>query len=119
VTATLKGLTNIIIGAAIEIHRELRAGMLEAAYQNCLAIELLHRGLKIERQKLLPLMYKGKALDCGCRLDLLVEGTVAVEVPSRSSNESMPPRCSRTCASLAARSVCSSTSTWRGWLGTD
>jgi GxxExxY protein len=56
--------------------------MLEAAYENCLALELVHRGLNVERQKLLPLTYKGTALGCGYRLDLLVEGAVVVEVKS-------------------------------------
>jgi GxxExxY protein len=77
---SLNALTQTIIGAAIEVHRELGPGMLENAYETCLTFELLRRDLVIERQKLLPLTYKGQLMDCGYRLDLLVEGTVIVEI---------------------------------------
>ena len=63
----LNALTQTIIGAAIEVHRELGPGMLESAYEACLAFELLERGLTIERQKALPLIYKAQLLDCGYR----------------------------------------------------
>jgi GxxExxY protein len=77
----LNALTQSIIGAALEVHRELGPGLLEQAYEACLAFELLNKGLTIERQKLLPLVYKGHPLDLGgYRLDLLVEGAVIVEV---------------------------------------
>ena len=83
----LNVLTETIIGSAIEVHRELGPGMLERAYERCLALELLQRGLKTERQKLLPLTYKAQILNCGYRLDLLVEDAVIVEVKSIESLE--------------------------------
>jgi GxxExxY protein len=73
-------LTGIIIGAAIEVHRILGPWLLESAYEACLAFELKNRGLKAERQVELPLCYKGINLECGYRLDLLVNDTVIVEV---------------------------------------
>lgn len=69
-----------IIGAAIEVHRHLGPGLLESAYQTCLAFELRQRGLKVEEQKPLPVIYKDVRLDCGYRLDLLVEDAVVVEI---------------------------------------
>ena len=77
-------LTEIIIGAAIEAHRNLGPGLLESAYEACLAFELKERGLKVERQVELPLRYKEVHLDCGYRLDLLVHGVVIVEVKAAS-----------------------------------
>lgn len=77
-------LTGIIIGAAIEVHRFLGPGLLESAYEACLAFELKERGLKIERQVELPLCYKEMHLDCGYRLDLLVNEIVIVEVKAVS-----------------------------------
>jgi GxxExxY protein len=77
----LNRLTQSIIGAALEVHRELGPGLLEQAYEACLAFELLGRGFNIERQKALPLTYKNHPLDfVGYRIDLLVEGVVVVEV---------------------------------------
>jgi len=77
----LNTLTQAIIGAALEVHRELGPGLLEQAYEACLAFELLSKRFRIERQKLLPLAYKGHPLDVGgYRLDLRVEGLVIVEV---------------------------------------
>jgi GxxExxY protein len=77
----LNSLTAAIIGAALEVHRELGPGLLEQAYEACFAYELLARGLSIERQKALPLTYKNQTLDfVGYRLNLLVEGAVVVEV---------------------------------------
>jgi len=78
----LNSLTERIIGAALAVHRELGPGMLEKACEACLAFELASRGLKLERQKTLPLTYKGMHLDCGYRIDLLVEDLVVVEVKS-------------------------------------
>ncbi len=75
-----KELTGQIIGAAIEVHRELGPGLLESAYQTCLAQELKLRNLKFEKEKPLPVSYKGCQLDCGYRLDFLVEGKVVVEL---------------------------------------
>lgn len=76
----LNDITEAIIGAAIGVHRELGPGMLESAYEACLAYELIQRGFKIERQKELPLKYRDITLECGYRLDLLVEDSVIVEV---------------------------------------
>jgi GxxExxY protein len=78
----LNALTEQIIGAAIAVHHALGPGMLESAYEASLALELLTIGLGVERQKRLPLIYRGHTLDCGYRLDLLVEGKVVVEVKS-------------------------------------
>ncbi|HLF04401.1 MAG TPA: GxxExxY protein [Dehalococcoidia bacterium] len=77
---SLNQVTAAIIGAAIEVHRTLGPGLLESAYEACLAYELLERGLKVEQQKPLPLVYKEVTLDCGYRLDLLVENAVIVEI---------------------------------------
>jgi GxxExxY protein len=76
----LNQLSNVIIGAAVRVHDELGPGMLESAYEACLMFELLDQGLRAEREKPLPLVYRGRRLDCGCRLDLLVEDAIIVEV---------------------------------------
>ena len=76
----LNRVTGDIIGSAIEVHRALGPGLLESAYESCLVFELVQRGLKVEQQKPLPVVYRGVQLDCGYRLDLLVESTVIVEV---------------------------------------
>lgn len=76
----LNRLTEAIIQAAIEVHRTLGPGLLESAYEACLAFELAQRGLKVEQQKPLPVVYKDVRLDCGYRLDLLVEDKVIVEI---------------------------------------
>lgn len=68
-----------IIAAAIAVHRALGPGLLESAYEACLAFELNSRGLAVERQKPLPVHYRDVRLDCGYRLDLLVESVVIVE----------------------------------------
>ena len=69
-----------IIGAAIEVHRQLGPGLLESAYQRCLCHELSLQGINFECERALPVMYKGLALDCGYRLDLLVVGQVVVKI---------------------------------------
>jgi len=74
--------TEKIVGAAIEVHRHLGPGLLESTYETCLAYELQSAGLKVERQKSLPVIYKKIAIDQGYRLDLLVEGQVIVELKS-------------------------------------
>jgi GxxExxY protein len=74
--------TDPIIGAAIEVHRQLGAGLLESTYEECLCHELHLRGIGFGRQLDLPVSYKGLQLDCGYRLDLLVENTVVVELKS-------------------------------------
>ena len=71
-----------VIGAAIEVHKMLGPGLLESAYEECLCREMQLRGIKFKRQVLLPLKYKGAVLDCGYRLDLLVEDRVIVELKS-------------------------------------
>lgn len=76
----INAITEQIIGAAIEVHRELGPGLLESAYEACLVYELAQRGLKVERQKALPVRYKDVNLDAGYRLDLLVEDCVIVEL---------------------------------------
>jgi len=73
-------LTGQIIAAAIEVHRELGPGLLESAYQACLAREFSVRGLSFEQEKPLPVEYKGVRVDCGYRLDFLVAGKVVVEL---------------------------------------
>jgi len=78
----LNDLTEIIIGSAIAVHKELGPGLLESAYEACLAYELTEKGLAIERQKNLPVIYRGLKMDCGYRLDLLVEEKIVVEIKS-------------------------------------
>ncbi len=77
---TMNEITQAIIGAAIEVHRVLGPGLLESAYEECLCRELALRGVPFERQQPLPVNYKGLALDCGYRLDLLVSRLVVVEI---------------------------------------
>jgi GxxExxY protein len=69
-----------IIGCAIQVHRELGPGLLESSYEECLYFELLQSGLFVEKQKALPLVYKEVKLECGYRIDLMIEGKVIVEV---------------------------------------
>lgn len=78
----LKKLTETIIGAAIAVHRELGPGLLESAYEACLEYELMEKGLTVERQKELPVLYKNVQVDCGYRIDLLVEREVILELKS-------------------------------------
>ena len=73
-------ITGGIIGAAIHVHRELGPGLLESAYEACLAYELVRRGFDIEVQKAVPLIYQGVQLDCGYRLDMVVNNCVIVEL---------------------------------------
>ena len=76
----LDQISHRIIGAAIEVHRHLGPGLLESAYQSCLAFELKQLGVKLEEQKPLPVVYKQVRLDCGYRLDLVVEDEIIVEI---------------------------------------
>ncbi len=76
----LDSVTRRVIGAAIEVHRRLGPGLLESAYQICLAFELRHLGIAVEEQKPLPVVYRDVKLDCGYRLDLVVEDSVVVEI---------------------------------------
>ena len=79
---SLNKLTESIIGAAIQVHRTLGPGLLESAYEACLAYELEKKGLPVGRQRPVPLVYELSKLECGYRMDLLVEHSVVVEVKS-------------------------------------
>src|SRR5271165_663757 len=78
-------LTLEIIGAAIKIHRKLGPGLLESAYEACLAYEIEKLGLRVERQKPVPLIYETVKLDCGFRADLVVEGRLALELKCKEA----------------------------------
>jgi GxxExxY protein len=82
-------ITEKIIGAAIEVHKHLGPGMLESAYEECLAYELNKQGLEVERQKPVPIHYKEILLDYEYRIDLLVENKVIVELKSVDSLSSI------------------------------
>jgi len=73
-------ITQNIIGCAIEVHKSLGPGLLESAYEECLAFELGKKGLLYRRQQPTPVVYKNIKLDCGYRIDLLVENSVVVEL---------------------------------------
>ena len=75
-------ISNIIIGAAIEIHKALGPGLLESAYKECLYYKLNEMGLVVEKEKPMPLVFEEVRLDCGYRLDLLVENKVVIEIKS-------------------------------------
>jgi len=75
-------ITHEIIGAAMEVHKRLGPGLLESAYEECLSHELRLRNLRVEQQLGVPVVYKEVKLECGYRLDLLVEGRVVVELKS-------------------------------------
>jgi len=77
-------ITQQIIGAAIEVHKTLGPGLLESSYEECLCYELSQRKMQFKRQLSLPLNYKGIKLDCGYRLDLLVEDMVVLELKAAS-----------------------------------
>lgn len=73
-------LSEKVIGLAIEVHRELGPGLLESAYEHCLCWELERSGLRFARQVTLPVTYKGTRLDCGYRMDLVVEERLLLEL---------------------------------------
>ena len=73
-------LSHEVLGAGIEVHRHLGPGLLESAYEHCLARELALRQIEFERQEPIPLVYKDSVIDCGFRLDLLVSGKLVVEL---------------------------------------
>src|SRR6266852_6065405 len=75
-------LSNVVIGCAIKVHSALGPGLLESAYKECLFYELCRAGLAVEKEKALPLVYESVKLECGYRIDLLVEGKVIIEVKS-------------------------------------
>jgi len=73
-------LSNIIIGCAIEVHKQLGPGLLESAYQECLYYELIEAGLTVVKEKSMPIVYKEVKLDHGYRIDLLVNNKVVIEI---------------------------------------
>lgn len=79
--------TSQIIGAAIEVHRHLGPGVLESAYEDCLAWELELRGVAFQRQVMCPIEYKGRRAERACRLDLLVENLIIVELKAEQRIE--------------------------------
>lgn len=81
----LNKITEAIIGAAIEVHRHLGPGLLESAYRECLCYELIQRGHEVMQEVPLPLTYKEVKLNCGYRLDLLVNDAVIIEIKSVES----------------------------------
>ena len=78
-------IANQIIGCAIEVHRALGPGLLESAYQECLFYKLQQVGLVVEKEKPMPLVFEGIKLECGYRIDLLVESKVVIELKSVES----------------------------------
>ncbi len=78
----LNTITGTIIGAAINVHRALGPGLLESAYEACMVYDLTQAGLKVEQQKPLPIVYQGVSLECGYRLDFMIENEVIVEIKS-------------------------------------
>jgi GxxExxY protein len=80
-----RDLSSEIIGAAIRVHRKLGPGLLESAYEECLANELQTLGKRVERQKAVPLVYESVKLDCGFRADLVVDGRVVVELKCKEA----------------------------------
>jgi len=77
-------LTQEIIGAAIEVHKRLGPGLLESAYRVCLAYELRKRGIEVEEERVIPVVYDEVKLECGFRADLVVNGQVVVELKAKS-----------------------------------
>jgi GxxExxY protein len=77
---SINELTETVIGACIEVHRHTGPGLLESAYEQCLCKELTLKGISYSTQLPLPIKYKGMVLDCGYRIDLLVEGRLLVEL---------------------------------------
>ena len=75
-------LSNRVIGCALEVHRELGPGLLESTYEQCLAYELSLAGLEFKAQHVLPVKYKGVLIECGYRVDLLVQDSLIVELKS-------------------------------------
>jgi GxxExxY protein len=73
-------LSHLVVGCAMRVHSALGPGLLESAYEACLQFELIKSGLKVEAQKPLPLVYESVKLECGYRVDLLVEGKLIIEV---------------------------------------
>ena len=78
----LNKITETIISGAINVHRTLGPGLLESAYEACMVFELAQAGLKVEQQKPLPIVYREVKLECGYRLDLMIENEVIIEIKS-------------------------------------
>jgi GxxExxY protein len=74
-----------VIGASITVHKTLGPGLLESAYKECLFYELVKKGLYVEKEKSLPLIYEEIRMDCGCRLDIVVENKLIIEVKAVES----------------------------------
>lgn len=79
---TANEVSNKVIGLAIEVHKNLGPGLLESAYKECLCYKLIHNGLFVEKEKAMPLIYEDVKLECGYRIDLLVEKNLVVEIKS-------------------------------------
>ena len=75
-------LSNLVIGCAIKVHSALGPGLLESAYQECLFYEISNRGVFVEKEKPMPLLYEAVKMECGYRVDLMVEGKLIIEVKS-------------------------------------
>lgn len=73
-------ISKIIVEGALKVHKALGPGLLESAYEECLFYELTRTGLKVEKQKPLPLIYEDIKLDCGYRLDIIIENKVIIEI---------------------------------------
>jgi GxxExxY protein len=85
-TEKLADLTEKIIGAAIEVHRQTRPGLMESAYEECLCYEFSQMGLSFERQVQLPITYNGVKLDCGYKMNLVVEDSVVLELKTEKTS---------------------------------
>lgn len=81
----INDLSKKVIGAAIEVHKNLGPGLLENAYEECLCKELSLQGIPFEKQKYMPVNYKGCEVDCGYRLDIVVDNKIIVELKSTAS----------------------------------
>ena len=75
-------ISNIIIGLAIEVHKSLGPGLLESAYKECLFYKIMQSGFRVEKEKPMPLIFEEVRLDCGYRIDILVENKVVIEIKS-------------------------------------
>jgi GxxExxY protein len=75
-------LSNILIGLAIDVHKSLGPGLLESAYKECLFYKIMQTGLRVEKEKPMPLIFEEVKLDCGYRIDILVENKVVIEIKS-------------------------------------
>ncbi len=78
----INDLSGLIIGCAIEVHTQLGPGLLESSYKECLYYELLLKGINVEKEKPMPLVYKEVKMECGYKMDLLVEKRIVVELKS-------------------------------------